>query len=107
MYVPKSSGWPNFGDCQPLSERIRMVFHHESITAPFLVYCPGREGVSRPLVCASLSLDHVVCSCPPNVTEIAAPTLLGDVWNWALYGVLVVQMCIATTFQTTGDSSKY
>ncbi|KAH9064355.1 hypothetical protein EDB87DRAFT_1762643 [Lactarius vividus] len=28
---------------------------------------------------------------PPNVAEIAAPVLLGALWNWTLYGVLVVQ----------------
>ncbi|KAH9001869.1 hypothetical protein EDB86DRAFT_406260 [Lactarius hatsudake] len=28
---------------------------------------------------------------PPNVAEIAAPILLGTLWNWTLYGVLVVQ----------------
>ncbi|KAI9453623.1 hypothetical protein BJY52DRAFT_811511 [Lactarius psammicola] len=28
---------------------------------------------------------------PPNIAEIAAPLLLGAVWNWTLYGVLVVQ----------------
>lgn len=30
-------------------------------------------------------------SAPPNVANIAAPLLLGTVWNWTLYGVLVVQ----------------
>jgi hypothetical protein len=28
---------------------------------------------------------------PPNVAETAAPLLLGTVWNWTLYGVLLVQ----------------
>ncbi|KAI9452257.1 hypothetical protein F5148DRAFT_515311 [Russula earlei] len=28
---------------------------------------------------------------PPNVEELAAPQLLGGVWNWCLYGVLAVQ----------------
>jgi len=28
---------------------------------------------------------------PPNIADITAPPLLGSVWNWGLYGVLVVQ----------------
>ncbi|KAH8992984.1 hypothetical protein EDB92DRAFT_2065361 [Lactarius akahatsu] len=31
---------------------------------------------------------------PPNVAEIAAPMLLGALWNWTLYGVLVVQFYV-------------
>ncbi|KAH9035705.1 hypothetical protein EDB84DRAFT_1215950 [Lactarius hengduanensis] len=31
---------------------------------------------------------------PPNVAEIAAPMLLGALWNWTLYGVLVVQIYV-------------
>ncbi|KAI0000817.1 hypothetical protein BJV74DRAFT_116020 [Russula compacta] len=31
---------------------------------------------------------------PPNIAEIAAPTLFGEVWNWALYGVLAVQVYV-------------
>ncbi|KAI0263176.1 hypothetical protein BC834DRAFT_971463 [Gloeopeniophorella convolvens] len=34
------------------------------------------------------------CGVPPNVAEIAAPLLLGAVWNWALYGMLVVQVYV-------------
>ncbi|KAH9984745.1 hypothetical protein BJV77DRAFT_1071862 [Russula vinacea] len=28
---------------------------------------------------------------PPNIQEFAAPQLLGGVWNWCLYGALIVQ----------------
>ncbi|KAI0258742.1 hypothetical protein BC834DRAFT_694792 [Gloeopeniophorella convolvens] len=31
---------------------------------------------------------------PPNISEITAPLLLGMLWNWALYGVLVVQVYV-------------
>ncbi|KAI0261934.1 hypothetical protein BC834DRAFT_972340 [Gloeopeniophorella convolvens] len=31
---------------------------------------------------------------PPDATEIAAPLLLGFVWNWGLYGMLVVQVYV-------------
>jgi len=31
---------------------------------------------------------------PANIAEIAAPLLLGTVWNWMLYGVLIVQLCV-------------
>ncbi|KAF8498155.1 hypothetical protein F5888DRAFT_225422 [Russula emetica] len=31
---------------------------------------------------------------PPDVQELAAPQLLGAVWNWCLYGVLVVQVYV-------------
>ncbi|KAI0263187.1 hypothetical protein BC834DRAFT_971472 [Gloeopeniophorella convolvens] len=31
---------------------------------------------------------------PPNVIDIAAPLLLGVIWNWALYGMLVVQVYV-------------
>ncbi|KAH9001875.1 hypothetical protein EDB86DRAFT_407032 [Lactarius hatsudake] len=33
-------------------------------------------------------------SVPSNVAEIAAPMLLGALWNWTLYGVLVVQIYV-------------
>jgi len=31
---------------------------------------------------------------PPNIQEFAAPQLLGGVWNWCLYGALVVQFYV-------------
>jgi len=31
---------------------------------------------------------------PPGIVEFAAPALFGYVWNWALYGVLVVQLYV-------------
>jgi hypothetical protein len=31
---------------------------------------------------------------PPNVQEFAAPQLLGGIWNWCLYGALVVQLYV-------------
>ncbi|KAI0252213.1 hypothetical protein BJV78DRAFT_1203452 [Lactifluus subvellereus] len=31
---------------------------------------------------------------PPNIEEIAAPLLLGTIWNWCLYGALVVQVYV-------------
>ncbi|KAN0106929.1 hypothetical protein V8E52_010673 [Russula decolorans] len=31
---------------------------------------------------------------PPNIQEFAAPQLLGVVWNWCLYGALVVQFYV-------------
>ncbi|KAH9173603.1 hypothetical protein EDB89DRAFT_707307 [Lactarius sanguifluus] len=31
---------------------------------------------------------------PPNIAEITAPMLLGSLWNWTLYGVLVVQFYV-------------
>ncbi|KAH8989207.1 hypothetical protein EDB86DRAFT_3081207 [Lactarius hatsudake] len=31
---------------------------------------------------------------PPNIAEITAPLLLGALWNWTLYGVLVVQLYV-------------
>ncbi|KAH9035702.1 hypothetical protein EDB84DRAFT_1215100 [Lactarius hengduanensis] len=30
---------------------------------------------------------------PPHIEEFTAPLLLGVLWNWTLYGVLVVQLC--------------
>ncbi|KAI0263177.1 hypothetical protein BC834DRAFT_971464 [Gloeopeniophorella convolvens] len=38
-----------------------------------------------------MSTDNCI---PSNVQEIAAPLLLGAVWNWALYGVLVTQVYV-------------
>ncbi|KAI0258730.1 hypothetical protein BC834DRAFT_693386 [Gloeopeniophorella convolvens] len=31
---------------------------------------------------------------PPEIAEIAAPLLLGALWNWALYGIEVVQVYV-------------
>ncbi|KAI9435799.1 hypothetical protein H4582DRAFT_2079434 [Lactarius indigo] len=31
---------------------------------------------------------------PPHIEEFAAPMLLGALWNWTLYGVLVVQIYV-------------
>ncbi|KAI9453630.1 hypothetical protein BJY52DRAFT_812018 [Lactarius psammicola] len=31
---------------------------------------------------------------PPNIAEIAAPLMLGALWNWTLYGVLIVQLYV-------------
>ncbi|KAI0292845.1 hypothetical protein B0F90DRAFT_198089 [Multifurca ochricompacta] len=31
---------------------------------------------------------------PPNISEIAAPLLLGVIWNWSLFGALVVQFYV-------------
>ncbi|KAH9035520.1 hypothetical protein EDB85DRAFT_2143686 [Lactarius pseudohatsudake] len=31
---------------------------------------------------------------PPNIAEITAPMLLGSLWNWTLYGVLIVQLYV-------------
>ncbi|KAI0287415.1 hypothetical protein BC826DRAFT_1108468 [Russula brevipes] len=31
---------------------------------------------------------------PPNIEEIAAPLLLGGIWNWSLFGALVVQFYV-------------
>ncbi|KAH9039088.1 hypothetical protein EDB85DRAFT_2141340 [Lactarius pseudohatsudake] len=31
---------------------------------------------------------------PPHIEEFAAPMLLGVLWNWTLYGVLVVQLYV-------------
>lgn len=31
---------------------------------------------------------------PPNIAEITAPLLLGTVWNWCLYGTLIVQFYV-------------
>jgi len=31
---------------------------------------------------------------PPNPADVAAPLLLGTVWNWSLYGVLLVQLYV-------------
>ncbi|KAH9966361.1 hypothetical protein BGW80DRAFT_1209494 [Lactifluus volemus] len=31
---------------------------------------------------------------PPNITHIAAPLLFGNLWNWTLYGALVVQLYV-------------
>ncbi|KAI9435806.1 hypothetical protein H4582DRAFT_1968840 [Lactarius indigo] len=33
---------------------------------------------------------------PPNIQEITAPLLLGTVWNWCLYGTLIVQFYVYT-----------
>jgi len=35
-------------------------------------------------------------SLPPNIAEITAPLLLGAVWNWCLYGTLIVQFFVYT-----------
>ncbi|KAH9068072.1 hypothetical protein EDB83DRAFT_2314878 [Lactarius deliciosus] len=46
----------------------------------------------------------------PDVSEIAAPLLLGTVWNWMLYGVLMVQtLFLIETLQTalTGADLYY
>ncbi|KAH8977549.1 hypothetical protein EDB86DRAFT_1115700 [Lactarius hatsudake] len=32
----------------------------------------------------------------PNIAEITAPLLLGSVWNWTLYGVLITQFYVYT-----------
>ncbi|KAI9453626.1 hypothetical protein BJY52DRAFT_1396831 [Lactarius psammicola] len=31
---------------------------------------------------------------PPNIEEITAPRMLGVLWNWTLYGVLIVQLYV-------------
>ncbi|KAI0258748.1 hypothetical protein BC834DRAFT_974856 [Gloeopeniophorella convolvens] len=31
---------------------------------------------------------------PSNIAEITAPLLLGIIWNWTLYGALVVQLYV-------------
>ncbi|KAH9970083.1 hypothetical protein BGW80DRAFT_614949 [Lactifluus volemus] len=31
---------------------------------------------------------------PPDIARMTAPLLLGNLWNWALYGVLVVQIYV-------------
>jgi hypothetical protein len=40
----------------------------------------------------------------PNLEEITAPLLLGDLWNWTLYGVLVVQLYVYS-YNFPGDRS--
>lgn len=39
-------------------------------------------------------MSTVLPPIPPNVAELAAPLLLGTVWNWCLYGTLVVQFYV-------------
>ncbi|KAH9176077.1 hypothetical protein EDB89DRAFT_196839 [Lactarius sanguifluus] len=39
---------------------------------------------------------------PPNIAELAAPLLLGALWNWTLYGVLVVQIYVYS-YNFSGD----
>jgi len=44
----------------------------------------------------------------PNVAEITAPLLLGTVWNWTLYGVLITQFYVYTyNFPDDGKRLKY
>ncbi|KAH9060688.1 hypothetical protein EDB87DRAFT_1683380 [Lactarius vividus] len=45
----------------------------------------------------------------PNIAEITAPLLLGTVWNWTLYGVLITQFCksfIKPLLVLPGSSSR-
>ncbi|KAI0261937.1 hypothetical protein BC834DRAFT_412648 [Gloeopeniophorella convolvens] len=46
---------------------------------------------SEPTDFPTMSTDSCI---PPNIQEIAAPLLLGAVWNWTLYGILVVQVYV-------------
>lgn len=36
-------------------------------------------------------MPSVLPPIPPNIAEITAPLLLGILWNWCLYGILLVQ----------------
>ncbi|KAH8995386.1 hypothetical protein EDB92DRAFT_1943366 [Lactarius akahatsu] len=42
---------------------------------------------------------------PPNIAEITAPMLLGSLWNWTLYGVLVVQLYVYS-YNFPGDRTS-
>ncbi|KAI9452298.1 hypothetical protein BJY52DRAFT_942904 [Lactarius psammicola] len=39
---------------------------------------------------------------PPNIEEFAAPMMLGALWNWTLYGVLIVQLYVYS-YNFSGD----
>ncbi|KAH9039087.1 hypothetical protein EDB85DRAFT_2141339 [Lactarius pseudohatsudake] len=41
---------------------------------------------------------------PPNLAEITAPMILGALWNWTLYGVLVVQTYVYS-YNFPGDKT--
>jgi len=41
----------------------------------------------------------------PNIAEITAPLLLGSLWNWTLYGVLVTQFYVYT-YNFPNDSKR-
>lgn len=44
----------------------------------------------------------------PNIAEITAPLLLGTVWNWTLYGVLLTQFYVYTyNFPNDGKHLKF
>ncbi|KAN0135118.1 hypothetical protein V8E53_007009 [Lactarius tabidus] len=43
----------------------------------------------------------------PNVAEITAPLLLGTVWNWTLYGVLITQFYVYYNFPDDSKRLKY
>jgi len=50
----------------------------------------------------SASPANALPPIPPNIEELAAPLLLGAVWNWCLYGALVVQFYVYT-YNFPGD----
>ncbi|KAH9986895.1 hypothetical protein BJV74DRAFT_843398 [Russula compacta] len=43
---------------------------------------------------------------PPNIAEITAPLLLGTIWNWCLFGALVVQFYVYT-YNFSGDKMLF
>ncbi|KAH9969367.1 hypothetical protein BGW80DRAFT_630096 [Lactifluus volemus] len=76
-----------------------------SVTAPHkyppVTFLPPRRHLyswSRELsIICSLEVDQIMSTLPPippNIEELAAPLLLGTIWNWALYGALVVQLYV-------------
>ncbi|KAH8988347.1 hypothetical protein EDB92DRAFT_1948027 [Lactarius akahatsu] len=42
----------------------------------------------------------------PNIAEITAPLLLGSVWNWTLYGVLITQFYVYT-YNFPNDNKRF
>jgi len=49
-----------------------------------------------------MSIATTIPRVPPNIKEIAAPELLGGLWNWCLYGTLIVQVYVYT-YNFPGD----
>jgi len=60
---------------------------------------PATPGILLRLICSIMSVPPPVL---PNVADVAAPLLIGIVWNWALYGILLVQTYVYS-YHFTGD----
>ncbi|KAF8498150.1 hypothetical protein F5888DRAFT_224818 [Russula emetica] len=57
-----------------------------------LIYLPSSVAKFYYLVrLVSIPIMTALPPIPPHIVRITAPLLLGDLWNWGLFGVLVVQ----------------